>query len=270
MSEPVQIVLPGSEPERTLAPEHVMALSRASTAVLGLAQLDQYWVAQGAAIARDPSSGRRKSRADSLKTLGTEMNRHVEELAGLGAGLTAAAVALSNDAQTLKEEWPPGSVPPTDRFLREITQLPGPDRETAAAVGRAVLRGITDPGFPAFVEHAVAEVSKLTGLPQSVVEQGAELLSGEGDIEPGAVVDAFVSGIETFGFELPTGFGEAAAIFTHAAHAAHAGGGDNLSLLPALGGLIGAVFGLAAVGAAIGSFLEWVGHRVLAEVESTH
>jgi hypothetical protein len=45
--------------------------------------------------------------------------------------------------------------------------------------------------------------------------------------------------------------------------------GPGLGSAPALGGLIGAVFGVAGIGALIGEFVTWVVERVLAQDQST-
>ena len=252
---------------RSLSAEHVLALSRASSLGLGFTQLDRFWVDESAAIARDPQPASQRSRAESLTILGDEMSRQLGELGKLGPALTAAARAMSDEAKTLSDEWPPAVVRTTDPNLRTVTAAPGPVREVIPAVGKAIINGISQPSFPEFIDQTVKALSSQTGVPAKVIQQGAEALI-RGDISASSVVESIGAAVSEAGIPLPPGFAEAASIFTQAVSAAHGGGGDGLHLLPALGGLIGAAFGLPALGSAIGSIIEWIAHRVLAEDES--
>lgn len=256
---------------RTLPAENVLALSRASALASDFTQLDQFWVAAGADIARDADPARRTSRAESLTMLGDEMARQLGELGKLGPQLRAAAEAMSDEAaKTLADKWPPRVVETTLPDLTVINRLPAPTQKVVEQLGQAVLRGISDPQFPEFIGQSAEFLASHIGIPAAVIEQGVEFVSSGGDISLPSVVESIAGAVTEAGIPLPAGFGEAASIFTFAVSAAHGAGGDALSLLPALGGLVGAIFGVPLIGHAIGALIEWIAHRVMAEDETHH
>lgn len=249
---------------RSLPPESVLTLSRATSLAANFTQLDQYWVSEGTAIGRDPDASTRQTRAASLMVLSTEMSRLVAELGSLGPQMRDATQVLSDEAKTLARFTTDGVI---DVTLPTRVVDPGPVGPVVPEIVTGIVRGIADPATPDLIQSTLETIFAQTGVPAETLQAGAELLAS-GDITPASVVEGIADAVVEAGQVLPAGFASAVSIF---ATAVTSGGGDagvdHLEIIPAIGGLVGAMFGLPALGALIGSIIEWVADRVKAEFE---
>lgn len=249
---------------RSLPPESVLTLSRAASVAANFTQLDQYWVGQGAAIGRDPDATSRRTRAASLMVLSTEMSRLMTELGSLGPQVRDAVQVLSDEAKTLAQFTRDGVI---DTTLPTKVVDPGPVGPVVPEIVTSVVRGLADPATPDLVQSTLDTIFQQSGVPIETLQAGAELLAS-GDITPASVVEGIADAVVEAGQVLPAGFASAISIFATAVTSGGGdAGGDHLEIIPALGGLIGTIFGAPALGALIGSIIEWVADRVKAEFE---